>query len=262
MPRRHTLEIVMRSNRTPVLFAFAFLLLFASCTQQDVVDPGGSTAAITDNVVDNIGPFGLTNTIHGIYTAGPNSVIENNIVTRASAAACIHTYRGSHRDIISNNTVANCGRHDIVVAADPGITTDDSTTVDNNILDVDSTTGYGFGIVEADTGIGIHSVYYNNIFYNTPPGNHINRGTESGSITLTSAQFNSLFVNYTGDRNGDYHLRSGAVAIDAGTTSCAVRSAHLESLPRHARAWTSACIQPRIVGCRGSQMPKCNAKSS
>src|SRR2546426_12682012 len=107
----------MRSNRTPVLFAFAFLLLFVSCTQlfasctkQDVVDPGGSTAAITDNVVDNIGPFGLTNTIHGIYTAGPNSVIENNIVTRASAA-CIHTYHGSHRDIISNNTVANCGRH-------------------------------------------------------------------------------------------------------------------------------------------------------
>ena len=46
-------------------------------------------------------------------------------------------------------------------------------------------------------------------------------GTQSGTMTLTAAQFNALFVNYTGDMTGDYHLRSGAVPIDAGTTACA-----------------------------------------
>ena len=46
-------------------------------------------------------------------------------------------------------------------------------------------------------------------------------GTQSGTMTLTAAQFNALFVNYTGDMTGDYHLQSGAVPIDAGTTACA-----------------------------------------
>ena len=44
----------------------------------------------------------------------------------------------------------------------------------------------------------------------------------SPAQSLTSAQFSALFVNYTGDMSGDYHPPGGAVAIDAGTTTCAV----------------------------------------
>src|SRR5207244_11130113 len=72
-----------------------------------------------------------------------------------------------------------------------------------------------------DPAVACHNVYTNNIVYNHAPNVALICGTESGTLTLTSAQFNALFVNYTGNMSGDYHLRSGAVAIDAGTLSCA-----------------------------------------
>ena len=170
---------------------------------------------IIGNVVDNIAMGTGSNLIHGIYAAGPSSVIMNNIVTRASAA-CITHYHGSTRSIVSNNIVANC-KYGIQIAADGAITSDDYTTVDNNIA-----VNNGRGIYEYPTA-GPHNVYNNNIVYNNSTANLdlCCGGTQSGTITLTAAQFSALFVNYTGDMTGDYHLRSGAVAIDAGTLSCA-----------------------------------------
>jgi len=154
----------------------------------------------------------------GIYITGPNGVVENNIVTRASAA-CISSYHGATQLVISNNVVAHCARYGIQISADSARTTNDFTTVDNNIV----VNGGNFGIYESPYGLtGPHNVYDNNIVYNNPAGNIVlTMGTESGTITLTSAQFSALFLNYTGDMNGDYHLGSGAIAIDAGTTSCA-----------------------------------------
>jgi len=175
---------------------------------------------IIGNVVDNIGPWGQVNQTHGIYVAGPYAVVENNIVTRA-ASACIQTYHGATHQIISNNIVANCGVYGIQISADPAITTDDYTTVDNNIIVNNGQYGIHQGY-----SLGSHNVFRNNIVYNNPAGNISSpesgtSATQSGTITLTSAQFSALFVNYTGDMTGDYHLRSGAVAIDAGTTLCA-----------------------------------------
>ena len=172
---------------------------------------------VIGNWVDNIGPWGETNTIHGIYVAGPNGVIENNIVTRASAA-CISTYHGASRLVISNNVVAHCGRYGITIAADSARTTNDYTTVVNNIV----VNAARYGIYESPYGLtGPHNVYNNNIVFNDGANVTLTTGTQSGTITLTSAQFGALFLNYTGDMNGDYHLGSGAIAIDAGTTSCA-----------------------------------------
>ncbi len=171
---------------------------------------------IIGNVVDNIGPWGQVNQTHGIYVAGPYAVVENNIVTRA-ASACIQSYHGATHQIISNNVVANCGKYGIQISADPTVTTNDYTTVDNNII----VNSGQYGIHEGYS-LGSHNVYNNNIVYNNPDGNIAGgSGVQSGTITLTSAQFSALFVNYTGDMTGDYHLRSGAVAIDAGTTLCA-----------------------------------------
>src|SRR6266550_1044680 len=170
---------------------------------------------IIGNVVDNIAMGSGSNLIHGIYTASPGSVIMNNIVTRVSAA-CITHYHGATHSIVSNNVVADC-KYGIQIAADGAITSDDYTTVDNNIV-----VNNGRGIYEYPTA-GPHNVYNNNIVYNSSVANFdlCCGGTQSGSITLTAAQFSALFVNYTGDMTGDYHLRSGAVAIDAGTTACA-----------------------------------------
>ncbi len=181
----------------------------------DCCSYGKTGIQIIGNVVDNIGPWGVSNLIHGIYLAGPNGVVANNIVTRA-AAACIHLYHGSTREIIANNVVANCGRYGIVISADGAITSDDYTTVSNNIV----VNTPGRGIYEYPA-VGCHNVYNNNIVYNNAPNFELICGTQAGTLTLTSAQFSALFVNYTGDMTGDYHLRSGALAIDAGTLSCA-----------------------------------------
>ena len=169
---------------------------------------------IIGNVVDNIAMGTGSNLIHGIYASGPSSVIMNNIVTRVSAA-CITHYHGSTSSVVSNNVVANC-KYGIQIAADGAITSDDYTTVNNNIV-----IGNGRGIYEFPTA-GPHNVYNNNIVYNNATDFDLCcGGTQAGTIALTAAQFSALFVNYTGDMQGDYHLRPGAVAIDAGITRCA-----------------------------------------
>jgi hypothetical protein len=184
---------------------------------------------IIGNVVDKIGPFGQSYTIHGIYLAGPGNTAVNNIVTRA-AAACITSWHGATRLIIANNVVANCGKYGIQVSADSGtleLLTNDFTTVINNIVVKTGKVG-----IHEWPHVGSNNVYYKNIVYDNPEGHILIRGggTESGTITLDSVQFDSLFVNYTGDMRGDYHLRSRAAAIDAGTTSCALG--------------TSTCVPP------------------
>jgi hypothetical protein len=187
-----------------------YAAILADCCSYNLVG-----IQIIGNVVDNIAMGTGSNLIHGIYAAGPSSVIMNNIVTRASAA-CITHYHGSTRSTVSNNIVANC-KYGIQIAADGAITSDDYTTVDNNIV-----VNNDRGIYEYPTA-GPHNVYNNNIVYNNSTANLdlCCGGTQTGTITLTAAQFSALFVNYTGDMTGDYHLRSGAVAIDAGTLSCA-----------------------------------------
>src|SRR5947199_176932 len=172
---------------------------------------------IIGNVVDNIGPWGQVNQTHGIYVAGPGNSAMNNIVTRA-ASACIQTYHGATRLTIVNNVVANCGKYGIQISGDPAITSNDYTTVDNNIV----VNVNGYGIWESTSGaIGTHNVYNNNIVYNNTTNVSLVNGTQSGTLTLTSAQFSALFVNYTGDMTGDYRLQGGAMAIDRGTTLCA-----------------------------------------
>ncbi len=168
---------------------------------------------VVDNIAMNTTDATQQNTIHGIYLASPNSVVENNIVTRA-IAACIELWHRASNEIVSNNVVANCGRYGIEIGGDPSVGTNVNSTVNNNI--VVNVNGRGFHETNSSG-----DVFYNNIVYNDSPTFDLCCGTQSGTITLTSAQFSALFVNYTGDMTGDYHLQSGAVAIDAGTTRCA-----------------------------------------
>jgi len=171
---------------------------------------------VIGNVVDNIAMNTTDpvqqNTIHGIYMSGPNAVVQNNIVTRA-IAACIELYHNTTNEIVTNNTVANCGRYGIEIGADPSIGVNRNSIVNNNI--VVNVNGRGFHETNS-----VGDVFYNNVIYNNNPNWDICCGVQSGTITLTSARFNALFVNYTGDMTGDYHLQAGAAAIDAGTTLC------------------------------------------
>lgn len=167
--------------------------------------------AVIGNIVDAIGPLGGTNTIHGIYVAGPNNLVENNIVSRASAA-CITSYHGATHLVVSNNTVMNCGKYGIQISADPGTTSNDSTSVMNNII----VNVPGPGIQEFPQ-TGPNNSYKNNIVYNNAPNLALRTGTATGTITLSTAQFNALFVSYTGNaQTGNYVLQVGAAGINAG----------------------------------------------
>ena len=117
--------------------------------------------------------------------------------------------------LLASPSIAQITGRPFEVSAGGG-TTDDYTTVDNNII----VNVNGRGIYEFPS-TGCHNVYNNNVVYNNAPNLELICGTQAGTLSLTSTQFSALFVNYTGDMTGDYHLRGGAVAIDAGTLSCA-----------------------------------------
>ena len=59
--------------------------------------------------------------------------------------------------------------------------------------------------------LGTHDHYLNNLFSNCFSGNRFLTGSLTASVNA-----NPLFVNYTGDQTGDYHLQSSSPAIDAG----------------------------------------------
>src|SRR5207249_11496672 len=121
-------------------------------------------------------------------------------------------FHAATHTVVSSHMVANF-KYVIQIAADAAITSDYYTTVNNNIAVNNSR-----GIYEYPTA-GPHNVYNNYIVYNNSAANLdlCCGGTQSGTLTLTAAQFSALFVNYTGNMSGDYHLQSGAVATDAGT---------------------------------------------
>jgi hypothetical protein len=201
---------------------------------------GGGDTTLTDllidgNIVDNVGgcePGSYGD--HGIYPSGPNVTITNNQISRACGWG-IQQFHLTTRGVISNNTVFNNAAGGILVNAKCTQTTSDYNSVINNIV---INNGTHYGIQEKYGCTGPNSVYRNNLVYgntpttgcsNPPPGvsgcpYDFTNGARvvTGTIQLTSSQFSSLFVNYTGDAKGDYHLGAGSVAIGVGAlTSCA-----------------------------------------
>ncbi len=177
---------------------------------------------ISGNIIDAIGASSLCITVHGIYISSPGNLVQNNIVSR-SCGWGVHIYHYTDQEVVTNNTIINNLRGGILVSSDGSIT-DDNTTVSNNI--VANNGGPEYGISERYGPTGGSNVYFNNLLYNNQPGNmNFSNGSraQSGNINLTSAQFNALFVNYTGNaKTGDYHLKDGAVAIGSGTSgNCA-----------------------------------------
>jgi parallel beta-helix repeat protein len=178
---------------------------------------------VSGNIVDAIGPGGNNNGyVHGIYVATYNNVIQNNRISRASGWG-IHVHHLTTNEVITHNTVFNNYRGGIIVNGGPDNNyVCDHTTVSNNI--VVNNGGNEYGIEESWGPTGPNNVYYNNIVYNNQPADfRFANGprTVAGTITLTLTQFNGLFVNYTGDASGDYHLKAGSLGIAPGSSTCA-----------------------------------------
>ena len=159
---------------------------------------------------------------HGIYVNTPGAMVQNNVVLDSSGYG-IHYYSAPCNGVISNNTVVRSGISGIVVAGGDvcgsGV---GKMTITNNISDVSPNYGIQLGSLGGSAGCTS----------STPVliSNNITNGNAGGSVGQTNScsvpvnQFNeaptATFVNYVGNSNDDYHLKSGSIAVDQGATVC------------------------------------------
>jgi parallel beta helix pectate lyase-like protein/pectate lyase-like protein len=151
--------------------------------------------------------------VHGIYFEKPYGLAAENIVFQASGYA-IHEWHQASDMMVVNNTIFNNGFGGILVGNDGRglpIQNDHSVT-DNNIVFANGK----YGIHECCTRLftGSCNIYDHNLIYKNPTGIMLQTGSEKGSLIA-----DPLFVNYTGDASGNYHLQPGSPGIGHGLTS-------------------------------------------
>ena len=173
------------------------------------------------NVVHDVGPPpGACREIHGIYVSAPGCKVTNNLLF-ANSGMGIQLWGRPDHCLIANNTIFANGRG-LVVGGDPKHGINDYTVVANNIvyrnLDV--------GIYESGLS-GPNNRFLRNLVYGNKTDWFLKTGSQSGSISADPS-----FVRYTGDIDGDYHLKRGSPAIDAGTPEFAP-SLDIELHQRH-----------------------------
>jgi hypothetical protein len=189
-----------------------------------ILAPTGHGHTITDfraigNQIDHFGINGgnTCNAAHGIYVASANGIIQNNVITRAASGA-IQYYDQACNAVISNNVLASSRTGLILYGANgctPGL-----TTVSNNVIVNNSSTGFYTGSGTTVCSSGRPLLFTNNLMFgngsdfNTSPASCETRQNQRSENPATT------FVRYTGTATGDYHLKAGSVAIRAGTTQC------------------------------------------
>jgi parallel beta-helix repeat protein len=164
------------------------------------------------NWVHHIGDMNIRcNQVHGIYVAGPRAHIVNNI-TNQNMGWGIHLWHAATNVVIANNTCFANGLGGIMVGCgDTGCIVNDNTIVNNNIV----VENHGYGIMEHGL-TGMHNTYNNNLSFNNSAGSFFLQNT---LVCMHCVTADPLMVDYRPDGTGDYHLRSGSPAIDAGTSS-------------------------------------------
>lgn len=178
---------------------------------------------ISGNIVHDVKPPNGCGQHHGsgIYFLNPYGIAYNNIVYQNGQTG-IQQWHAASNGIIANNLIFNNADTGLLVGCgDSGCVLDDYTSVDNNM--VFNNGNWGLRELDYCSGcdIGTHNVYNNNIVYGNSPGNaSILKGTVKNLMTIDPSQ-GTLFVDWQTDGSGDYHLKTGSPAIDAGTTSCA-----------------------------------------
>jgi hypothetical protein len=196
--------------------------------------PSPAGLQVLGNIVDNIG-IGFTGPfIHGIYPAGTNSIVENNIISNTSGY-CIQFNHDVATEVIANNTVFNCRFGGIGMAGTSAVPFDHSSIFNNIVLNTGN--GTDCAIEERFGTSGVNNVYRNNLLAHNSCAFHFENGSETTTgnlcdvaaagcstiISASQATVTNIFVNYTGNaKTGDYHLKAGSVAIVAGVTgACA-----------------------------------------
>jgi hypothetical protein len=199
------------------------------------------------NLLFNIG--GFCHFIHPIYFNTSNGILENNIVyTSTDGIACGN---GCNNTVVAHNTILNNGGSGTTCASGgTGNECIGSTTVAfGNCVPMNSGTSH---VVFAVNNVCVNNgaaggfcpfnnmssalggLIANNMVYNIQSANQKGSGPQTAciftnggpAVVIGNKLSNSVgvndpvFVNYQPDGTGDYHLRSGSPAINAGITSC------------------------------------------
>lgn len=185
------------------------------------------------NVVHDIGNVDIMCfAVHGIYHTNRGGHIYNNIAYRNQSWG-IHLWHAARDVAVANNLVYRNGAGGILIGAGdaPGNVTCEGVTVVNNII-VDNISQWSYGYAIREAGRTGDNLYYNNLIH----GNSAYLQLAAGKISRT-VNADPQFVNYQPDGRGDYHLKAGSPAIDAGVSSPAPQD-DIEHKPRPAgRGW-------------------------
>lgn len=179
------------------------------------------TALVDSNMVDNIGgqASGYFNHschfVHNFYMSMSNLTITNNISLRSESVAFSfggHANQPVINYIVINNAAIDSGFEGFYWAENAG-----GTDIGYNNIVYQRTAGFAGGM--SFSSESSPASISNNLAF-LPAGDQMYINTHSG-VTIANPQTgNPLFVKYTGDASGDYHLQAGSPAIASGATSC------------------------------------------
>lgn len=158
----------------------------------------------------------------------------------------LHFYAFGCDITATNNTVFSNGWGGVIVNGRTFPGCDGLTTISNNII---VNNGFNFGhpaILEYNRGSS-SDVFMNNLIAgNSEDAIQIAGGTPAVAGNIFGGDVSSIFVNYSDDGSGDYHLALGSPAIAAGASAPCVSG-------------SSNCV-PRI-DFDGFERPQCSAYS-
>jgi len=228
-----------------------------SCSQLGVLNgtigaqPGSTNIGyhlVSGNIIRHAGaPAGAAfncNKEHGLYFSDPYDILTNNIISGMIGVG-IHSYGGGIcHQVISNNTIFNNSQGGVIIeniAAKDSKYWDecenggrsDYNTVTNNIIVHNGIGQYYKGNYGGIDGRGLsgggHNVFSNNLIVENYPYETALVAPDASRNQL-SGKLDSIFENFQPDPNWapaspydfrNYALKSGSVAIDAGTGLCA-----------------------------------------
>jgi len=166
---------------------------------------------IIGNLIHDIGPKdGSGGNIHGIYIAGNNMKVINNI-SHSNSGFGIHTWNAARNCTISNNLVFKNGTGGIKVGAGEtpvGIIADNFIVTNNIVIH-----NGNVGIIEAGA-TGPNNKYENNLVYENT-GNAFE--LQDGKADINTLTVDPKFVDFKADGSGDYHLIESSPCIATGT---------------------------------------------
>jgi hypothetical protein len=184
----------------------------------DPADEGHNT--FTGNVVEDIGPSGECQYIHGIYPSGAGDVVRNNIVRGSSGSGIRFNHNTTGATIAANLVYANRDHGVSISGDDDSDTTASGFTITDNII-VDNAM---FGINVRDNADSDDNEYGHNLIHDNGYGmfglnNTRDEGTWEPSRADGEIDDDPGLVDYREDGTGDYHLTADSPCVDAGTAT-------------------------------------------